>query len=94
MADCCDRCGEDFTPQRADDGPAWLTMMIVGHLMAPMLHIVFVRFRPEPMVLFGTFAVGCTVLALLLLPRLKGVIVAFQWARRMHGFGAQPDTVD
>jgi uncharacterized protein (DUF983 family) len=27
-------------------------------------------------------------LSLALLPRLKGVIVAIQWSRRMHGFGA------
>jgi uncharacterized protein (DUF983 family) len=26
-------------------------------------------------------------LSLYLLPRLKGVMVAIQWARRMHGFG-------
>jgi len=31
--------------------------------------------------------VGCTALSLYLLPRLKGVIVGLQWAKRMHGFG-------
>ena len=87
VADSCDHCGEDLSHQKADDGPAWLTMIIVGHLMAPLLHIYFVHFRPEPLVLFGVFAVGCTALALALLPRLKGLIVGFQWARRMHGFG-------
>jgi uncharacterized protein (DUF983 family) len=29
----------------------------------------------------------CVTLSLYLLPRLKGMIVAIQWARRMHGFG-------
>ena len=28
------------------------------------------------------------VLSLLLLPLIKGGFVGFQWARRMHGFGA------
>ncbi|MEM6727164.1 MAG: DUF983 domain-containing protein [Pseudomonadota bacterium] len=88
VAPCCAKCGQDFTPQRADDGPAWLTMLIVGHLMAPLLHIVFVRFRPEPLVLFAIFAVGCVGLSLFLLPRLKGLMIAFQWSRRMNGFGA------
>ena len=93
VADSCDHCGEDLSHQKADDGPAWLTMIIVGHLMAPLLHIYFVHFRPEPLVLFSVFAMGCTALALALLPRLKGLIVGFQWARRMHGFGNRPDPV-
>ena len=87
MRESCSVCREDLTPQRADDGPAYLTILIVGHLMAPLLHIVFVQFRPEPLVMFTIFAVGCVALSLYLLPRLKGVVVAFQWARRMHGFG-------
>lgn len=84
--DSCSNCGEAFHHHRADDGPAYLTILIVGHLMAPLLLIVFETFRPSPMVLFSIFAVGCLVLSLYLLPRLKGAVVAFQWARRMHGF--------
>lgn len=86
MRQSCTVCRQDFTPARADDGPAYLTILIVGHLMAPLLHIAFVRFRPEPLVLFTIFAVGCVALSLYLLPRLKGAIVAFQWARRMFDF--------
>ncbi|MEM1235210.1 MAG: DUF983 domain-containing protein [Pseudomonadota bacterium] len=82
----CSECGQELHHHRADDGPPWLTMLVVGHLMAPLLHIVFVRYRPEPMVLFSIFAVGCVALSLLLLPRLKGLIVGFQWSRRMYGF--------
>lgn len=85
----CPVCHLDLTKARADDGPAYLTILIVGHLMAPMLHIVFVNFRPEPLVLATTFTVGCVGLSLYLLPRLKGVIVAFQWSRFMHGFGQE-----
>lgn len=88
VRESCPVCREDMTPQRADDGPAYLTILIVGHIMAPALHVAFVQFRPDPMVLFSIFAVGCAGLSLYLLPRLKGAIVAFQWARQMHGFGA------
>jgi uncharacterized protein (DUF983 family) len=86
VRDTCPVCREELYHHRADDGPAYLTILIVGHLMAPMLHIVFVNFRPEPLVLFTIFAVGCVGLTLYLLPRLKGVVVAFQWSRFMHGF--------
>ena len=88
VAEACPVCREDFTPQRADDGPAYLTILIVGHLMAPFIHIVFTRFRPEPLVMATLFTVTAVALSLYLLPRLKGVVVGIQWARRMHGFGA------
>lgn len=82
----CSVCGEDLRHARADDAPAYLTILLVGHLMAPFLHWGFVRFRPEPIVLAAVFCTGCVALALYLLPRIKGMVVGFQWARRMHGF--------
>ena len=85
--DSCTVCREEFFHHRADDGPAYLTILIVGHLMAPMLHIVFVTWRPEPLTLFTIFAVGCVGLSLYLLPRLKGALIGFQWAKGMGGFG-------
>ena len=83
----CPVCREELYHHRADDGPAYLTILFVGHLMAPLLHIVFVHFRPDPLTLFTIFAVGCVGLSLYLLPRLKGAIVGYQWARGMYGFG-------
>ena len=90
VADTCPVCKQELHHHRADDGPAYLTILIVGHLMAPLLHIVFTTWRPEPLTLFTIFAVGCVGLSLYLLPRLKGMVVAFQWARRMGGFGNAP----
>ena len=75
---------------RADDGPAYLTILVVGHLMAPLIHIVFTTYRPEPATLASIFTVGCVGLSLWLLPRMKGAMVGFQWAKRMHGFGELP----
>lgn len=86
----CAVCGLDFRPARADDGPAYLTILIVGHLMAPILMYVFTTYRPEPMILATIFSVGTVALSLFLLPRLKGVVIGIQWAKRMHGFGAGP----
>ena len=86
VRDTCPVCREELHHHRADDGPAYLTILFVGHLMAPLLHVTFTTFRPDPLVLFTIFAVGCVALSLYLLPRLKGAVVAFQWARRMGGF--------
>jgi len=87
VREACPVCGEDLHHQRADDGPAYLTILIVGHVMAPLILWSFVRYRPDPMTLATVFTVGTVALSLYLLPRLKGVIVAVQWAKRMHGFG-------
>lgn len=82
----CNVCGEDLTYARADDAPAYLTILLVGHLMVPFMHWVFVAFRPEPLVLATIFCTVCVGLSLYLLPRIKGMVVGFQWAKRMHGF--------
>ncbi len=87
VRDNCAACGEELHHHRADDGPAYLTIVIVGKIMAPSLLWVFTAFRPDPLVLATVFSVGSVALSLYLLPRLKGAIVGFQWAKRMHGFG-------
>ena len=87
VRDRCAVCGESLHHHRADDGPAWLTILVTGHLMAPLLLTIHEVFRPEPWIMAIGLSVVFTLLALYLLPRLKGVFVGFQWARRMHGFG-------
>mgnify|MGYP000867955690 FL=1 len=90
VRDACPVCGQELHHHRADDGPAYLTILIVGHLLAPALMFTFVKFRPEPMVMITGFTIGMVALSLYLLPRLKGALVGLQWAKRMHGFGAEP----
>ncbi len=88
VVDKCAVCGEDLHHHRADDGPAYLTILIVGHVMAVLMHFGWSQFRPEPMVFATVLTIVCVALSLYLLPRLKGMIVGIQWSRRMHGFGA------
>ena len=90
VREACPVCGQELHHHRADDGPAYLTILIVGHLLAPALMFTFVKFRPEPMVMITGFTIGTVALSLFLLPRLKGALVGLQWANRMHGFGAKP----
>jgi uncharacterized protein (DUF983 family) len=86
VRESCPVCGEALHHQRADDGPAYLTILIVGHLMAPLILWVFVRYRPDALVLATVFSIGTIALSLYLLPRIKGALVGIQWAKRMHGF--------
>lgn len=86
VKDECDICGETFSHHRADDAPSWLTMIVVGHLIAPVMLMVYQGYDLP----IWAHAVIWPLLAmagiLILLPRIKGGIVAFQWAHRMHGF--------
>lgn len=84
----CSECGEEFHHHRADDGPAYLTILIAGHLMAPLLLFVYSTWEPDPLIMALSFTTIFIGLSLFLLPRLKGVLVAIQWANRMHGFGS------
>ncbi|MDJ1007921.1 MAG: DUF983 domain-containing protein [Paracoccaceae bacterium] len=82
----CPICAETLDRHRADDGPAYLTILVVGKLLAPLMLWGYTAFRPDPMVLATVFVVGGVAMALYLLPRFKGAVVAFQWAKRMYGF--------
>ena len=86
VVDQCSECGEDYTNQRADDGPAYLTILVVGHVVIFFLTTMWEYMRPSPLFLAVSMCAVATVVALLVLPRFKGMIVAWQWAKRMHGF--------
>ncbi|WP_343038882.1 DUF983 domain-containing protein [Paracoccus aestuariivivens] len=86
VADCCDSCGLDLTPQRADDGPAYIVVLVVAHLIGFSLMPMFSLFGDRP-ILIGTVLGLATILASLgLLPPVKGAFVALQWVKGMHGF--------
>lgn len=87
VRDTCPVCHEELCHHRADDGPAYLTILIVGHLMGFGIHFLYSWLRLEPLVMASLLSVACVALSLFLLPRIKGAFVALQWSRRMHGFG-------
>lgn len=90
VSQSCPHCGEELHHQRADDGPAYLTILLVSHLGAPLLLAIYMMYRPSAMSMLIGFSLGAVVLSLTLLPRIKGALIGFQWARRMHGFGTGP----
>lgn len=87
VKDHCPSCGEELHHHRADDGPAYLTILIVSHIATVLLLMVFTLYRPSSEVLMAVFLGGALVASLILLPIIKGAWVGMQWAKRMHGFG-------
>lgn len=90
----CAVCGLDLTPQRADDGPAYVVILLVGHLMGFSLPVFFESFRNNPLLVACVLSVVAVTLALALLPPVKGMFVAFQWVKEMHGFGRPQAAAD
>ena len=83
----CLQCGLDLSQFRADDGPAYFTILIIGHaLIAPLLFVEAVRTWPIEVI--SSVMVGAIITAtILLLPRVKGAFVGVQWAVRDQGGG-------
>jgi uncharacterized protein (DUF983 family) len=86
IADACPHCGEDLHHHRADDAPAYFTIVIVGHIVVSLVLAVEMAYRPAIWVHMALWLPLTVILTLLLLPTVKGVLVALQWALLMHGF--------
>ncbi len=89
VRDACPACGESLHHHRADDMPTWLTIIAIGHLIAPAMIIVFEMWNPPIWVHWTLWPVLALTGTLLLLPRMKAMVVALQWAQRLHGFGGE-----
>jgi len=86
VSDSCTACGEELHHHRADDAPPYFTIFLVGHLIVPPLMWVERAAQPSLWIHFALWLPLAVVLTLVLLPVVKGAIVALQWALRMHGF--------
>lgn len=87
VAERCEVCGEDLSHQRADDAPAYFTMVIVGHVIVGGILALERALAPDLWLQLAIWLPLTAIMSLLLLPRVKGALVGLQWALRMHGFG-------
>ena len=85
----CSACGLDFTPHRADDLPAYLVIVIVGHIMVPTVLWIETNYSPAVPLQLAIYLPLTLIASLLLLQPVKGTVVGVQWALRMHGFDEQ-----
>lgn len=75
VVDRCEVCGHELGAYRADDGPAYFTILLVGHVViAPMLLLQWILKAPLWLVLPGTL-IPLTVITLWTLPRVKGALI-------------------
>lgn len=85
-ADRCSECGQDFAGHRADDLPAYLVIVVVGHIVVPAALWIETSFSPSVALQLAVYLPFTLLASLLLLQPVKGAVVGLQWAFRMHGF--------
>lgn len=89
--DRCENCGEEYHHHRADDLPAYIVIVIVGHLIVSKFVLLEASMDVSiwtQMAIWGSLTV---VVSVALLQPVKGAVVGLQWANRLHGFGGDTD---
>ncbi len=75
----CVVCGEALGHIRADDGPAWLTILLMGHILAPFLLGVVPNLVWPDWVILSMVITLTLILTLAILPRSKGIFIGVIW---------------
>lgn len=71
---------------RADDLPPYLTILVAGHVMVPLVVAVERAGGAPAWVGYGLWPLLAVALCIVLLRPIKGSIVGLQWAWALHGF--------
>jgi uncharacterized protein (DUF983 family) len=80
----CEACGEDLARYPADDGPAYLTILVVGHLVVAPLLFFPVVWETDPAISLPVILIPLAAITLALLPRIKG-----GWIGMMYALGVK-----
>lgn len=84
--DHCRACGLDLSGHEAHDFPAYIVILVLGHVVVSAMISINVMLSIPVMWQVVIWPTVTIVLALSLIRPVKGAVIAFQWARRMHGF--------
>jgi uncharacterized protein (DUF983 family) len=85
----CAACGQNWSHQRADDFPAYIAILITGHLLAPVMIVLALDFDLAPLTLAMILFPTAITMMLGMLQPAKGGVIALQWWHGMHGFAKE-----
>lgn len=87
----CEVCDHELARYPADDGPAYLTILLIGHLIVGPAFFFPVVWETPPQISLPIILGVLTVVTLLALPRVKGGWIGLMYAlqvtdrdRRIH----------
>lgn len=75
----CSSCNEALGHIRADDGPAWLTIVIVSHILAPVVLAIMPGNNWPVIGILAALLIPATALMLAMLPLAKGLFIGCIW---------------
>lgn len=95
-AEICARCGVDWSPQRADDFPAYIAIFVTGHLLAPLIIMLSLDFDMGPLAMVSIILPLTLAMIVTMLQSSKGAVIAAQWWYGLHGFRRErlPERID
>ena len=90
----CEHCGEEMHHHRADDFPAYIVVVIVGHVILGGFMAFEATSTLSTWQHLAIWAPLTVIMSLALLRPVKGAVVGLQWALYMHGFGGEEDLAE
>jgi uncharacterized protein (DUF983 family) len=90
----CQACGHDLSQYRADDGPAYLTILIVGHLVVAPLFFFPIIWQAPVAITLPAILIPLSLVTLALLPRIKGAFIAVLYMLGVRERDAHLHTAD
>jgi uncharacterized protein (DUF983 family) len=85
QVESCQVCNESYGHIRSDDAAPWLTIMLVGHIIVPLLLMVEQNTSWPTWVAMTVWPLAAFALAIIVLPRAKTIFLALIWALRAPG---------
>ena len=82
LVERCEHCAEALGQIRADDIPAYFTILIVGHVVVPLVMLA-AQFDLPDWLSLATLLPLTVALTVGLLPSVKGAVAAHLWVLRM-----------
>lgn len=90
----CQVCGQDLAKYPADDGPAYLTIVLVGHLIIAPLLLFPIVWESSAWISVPVLLTALTAITLAALPRVKGGWIGMMYALGVTSQEARLHTAD
>jgi uncharacterized protein (DUF983 family) len=87
--DQCRACGQAWSVERADDFPAYISIFITGHLMAPLMILLIADFGVSAWATLAIILPLAVAMMLAILQPAKGAVLATMWWSGMGTFARE-----
>lgn len=85
QVDSCGACGEAFGHIRSDDAAPWLTILVVGHILVPLILMVETRTDWSLLLSMSVWLPVTLGMTLAFLPKAKALFLSAIWPIRAQG---------